>query len=249
MLLVDRDTIPEVTRDELRRLAPERAVVLGGRSAVAENVQAELEGLVPAVTRLAGEDRFGTAAAISAATFPERVAVVYIATGGGFADALSGGAAAARDRGPVLLVSGDGIPEATAQELRRLAPRHVVVLGGAAAVSSETATALEDFTEGVVERLAGQDRYATSAAIAQRVFPVAVDTVYVATGENFPDALAGVPVAARERAPLLLVRHNGIPEAVADQLERLRPRRIVILGGEQAVSRATEEELAAFAVE
>lgn len=248
VLLVDRDRVPESTSFELQRLDPARVVVLGGTGAVSELVAEQLDDVAP-VQRVSGNDRFSTAAAVSAATFPERVPVAYIATGTGFADALSGGAAAARDRGPVLLAGDGELPAATLAELRRLSPRQIVVLGGTGAVSPEVAAELAGYTDGAVERLSGSDRYATSAAIAARMFPVAVDTVFVATGQNFPDALAGVPAAAREKAPLLLVRHDAVPDVVAAQLERLRPRRIVILGGNGAVSAETEDQLSRYTVE
>lgn len=248
ILLVEKDRVPDSTSFELQRLRPGNVVVLGGKGAVSDGVLEALNGVAP-TSRLSGADRFSTAAAVSRATFPTRVSVVYIATGNGFADALSGGAAAARNRGPVLLVGSDGIPSSTAEELRRLSPRQIVVLGGSAAIPSSVASQLDDYTDGAVERLSGSDRYATSAAISARMFPVAVDTVFVATGENFPDALAGVPAAAREKAPLLLLRRDAIPEVIATQLQRLRPRRIVILGGSGAVSPATERELSSYTVE
>lgn len=71
--------------------------------------------------------------------------------------------------------------------------------------------------------------------------------VYVATGENFPDALGGGPVAAMAKGPILLVRQNSIPGETAAELTRLAPDKIVILGGTAAVSVAVETALAGFA--
>ena len=247
ILLVERDRVPDSTLAELRRLAPQRVVVLGGSGVVSDGVAAQLDAELPVVDRVSGSDRFATAAAVSRATFPVGPPVAYIATGAGFADALSGGAAAAHGRGPVLLVDGGVIPAPTSEELRRLAPRRIVVLGGESAVPPAVLAELGAYTEGTVQRLSGPDRYATSAAIADATFQPGVDTVYVATGENFPDALAGVPAAGRERAPLLLVQRDAVPEPVAAQLRRLSPRRIVILGGSGAVSPQTEHTLASFA--
>ncbi|HWG98824.1 MAG TPA: cell wall-binding repeat-containing protein [Pilimelia sp.] len=249
VLLVDRDALPDATRAEIERLGARRIVVLGGIQAVSTEVEIQLAALGADVERLSGGDRYSTAAAVSRSTFPERVGVAYIATGDGFADALSGGVAAARNDGPVLLVNGSGVPQATHEELQRLSPRRIVVLGGNAAVPADVAAALDQYTDGEVERVSGPDRYATSAAISARVFPDPVDTVYVATGENFPDALAAVPAAAKERAPLLLVRRDDVPDVIATELARLRPRRIVILGGDAAVSAATAEMLEEFVVD
>lgn len=96
-------------------------------------------------------------------------------------------------------------------------------------------------------RVSGADRYATSAAIAAQAFAPGVDTVFVATGLNFPDAVAGSAAAARLGGPLLLVTSSAIPEPTATALARLLPRRIVIVGGPAAVSDAVAAALVPFA--
>jgi hypothetical protein len=73
----------------------------------------------------------------------------------------------------------------------------------------------------VVSRLAGADRFATAAVICADAFPAAVPVAYVATGTNFPDALAGGPVAARDGAPILLVAPDTVPPATHGELARL----------------------------
>ena len=69
---------------------------------------------------------------------------------------------------------------------------------------------------------------------------------YVAIGENFPDALAGGPVAGLNQGPILLVTKHTIPGPTATELDRLNPKSIVILGGVGVVSSAVETQLAAF---
>jgi subtilisin family serine protease len=97
------------------------------------------------VTRLAGADRYATSAAISRATYAPGVPVAYIATGLGFADALSGAPAAALQGGPLLLVRGTSIPSVVATELARLQPGRIVVLGGTSVVSAGVASALDAY--------------------------------------------------------------------------------------------------------
>jgi hypothetical protein len=97
------------------------------------------------VTRLAGADRYATSAAISTATYAPGVPVAYIATGLGFADALSGAPAAAHQGGPLLLVPGTSIPSVVATELARLQPGRIVVLGGTSVVSAGVASALDAY--------------------------------------------------------------------------------------------------------
>jgi len=92
--------------------------------------------------------------------------------------------------GPIFLVTKDAIPAAAAAELRRLQPKRVVVLGGGAAVSASVQAALAGYTAGEVTRLSGPDRHTTGAAISRHAFGPGAPVAYIATGEDFPDALA-----------------------------------------------------------
>jgi putative cell wall-binding protein len=243
ILLTARDALSAPTRAELERLAPGRIVVLGGAAAVADEVIAELGGLtVGSVRRLQGADRYATSAAI-ARTFGA-ADTVYLTTGQNFPDALAGAALAARTGSPVLLTAADRLPDPVAAELERLSPARIVILGGTKAVSQTVAgqaTLLSD----TVERIEGPDRYATAAAIADR-FPAPTNVVYVATGANFPDALAGAPAAALTGSPVVLVAPSDVPASAATALQRLSPREIGVLGGLAAVSAETATVLAGY---
>ena len=162
--------------------------------------------------RLAGSDRNATAAAISAATFAPGTPIAYVATGATFPDALAAGAAAASHDGPVLLVATNSIPVATANELARLQPGTIKVIGGTAMVSDGVLNALRGYaTSGNVERIAGNNRYATAAAVSADTFATGVPVAYIATGEMFPDALSGAGAAGMSGGPILLVRPDAIP--------------------------------------
>jgi putative cell wall-binding protein/spore germination protein YaaH len=188
------------------------------------------------VIRLAGADRYATAAAVSANTFQPGVPVAFVATGEDAPDAIAAGPVAARLGGPVLLVTGDAIPASTASELARLKPGRIVVLGGPGAVSDGVVTALGPATTGGVTRLAGPDRYATAAAISASHFGSGVPVAYLATGLDFPDALGASAVGGVTGGPVLLVEATAIPSATAAELSRLAPKAIVLVGGEAAVS-------------
>jgi len=97
-----------------------------------------------------------------------------------------------------------------------------------------------------VQRFGGADRFATAATVSANHFTPGVPAVYVATGANFPDALAGGPAAARAGAPILLVARTEVPPATRAELTRLRPARIVVLGGPGVVSGAVASTLKAF---
>lgn len=249
VLLTQGTLIPAATATELSRLRPARIVVLGGTAVISDTVMANLRRYATSgvATRIAGADRYATAARTSAATFAPGVAVAYVATGVAFPDALAGGVAAGRQKGPVLLVSANSVPVATGAELARLKPGKIVILGGTAVVSDAVATRLRTYaTSGTVTRLAGVDRYATAIAISRSTTGNdAPRTVYIATGSTFPDGLSGTPAAARANGPLLIVP-GSLTAEVAAELRRLNPPRIVILGGTGSVSSAISAQIAAL---
>lgn len=200
------------------------------------------------VERLAGADRFSTAAAVSAASFDRGVPIAYVAVGTNFPDALAAGAAAVRRGGPVLLVTSTNVPGPTAQELARLAPARIVVVGGRAVISDAVVNTLAGYaTTGEVRRLAGANRYATAAVISRDAFSQGVPVAYVATGQNFPDALTGVAAAGSQGGPILLTQPHALPTETADELRRLRPARIVVLGGTSVISASVAGALASYA--
>jgi putative cell wall-binding protein len=97
-----------------------------------------------------------------------------------------------------------------------------------------------------VVRVAGPDRYATAARVADHFAP-GVDTVLVASGAIFTDALGAAARAGSLGGPVLLVRRDGVPDVTREQLARLRPANVVIAGGPATVSTATERELRSIA--
>ena len=251
LLVGPTGAINAATAAELTRLKPQKIVVLGGTGAVSDAVLNALKSYATGgnVVRYAGASRFATAADISAHTFGTGVDVAYVANAYNFPDALAGAAAAGTVAGPVLLVGPTGaINAATAAELTRLKPQKIVVLGGTGAVSDAVLNALKSYaTGGNVVRYAGASRFATAADISAHTFGTGVDVAYVANAYNFPDALAGAAAAGTVAGPVLLVGPTGaINAATAAELTRLKPQKIVVLGGTGAVSDAVLNALAAY---
>jgi hypothetical protein len=98
----------------------------------------------------------------------------------------------------------------------------------------------------LIERLWGADRYGTSAAISEASFGPGVPVVYVAVGTGFADALSVAPVGGVEGAPVLLTRTDVLPDVIAAELDRLDPRRIVVVGGPGVVSNVVIQRVAQF---
>lgn len=192
-----------------------------------------------AVDRLWGADRFATAVAVSQRYYPAPgVPVVYVANGMDFPDALSAAPAAARQGGPLLIVRPDAIPAAISAELDRLSPQKIVVVGGPSVVSDQVYADLAARTASIT-RLAGPDRYQTSLAISRYAFPAGSSPqAYLATGRNFPDALAAAGAAGAASAPVILVdglSTSGPSAAVTTELNRLGVTKVLLAGGTPVV--------------
>jgi len=237
VLLTSPTTLPTATAAELARLDPSTIYVLGGIGAVSEAVRAQLTAYAPSVVRLQGADRYATAAAISSAIFPGGAPVAFVVNGVAWPDATAGGAAAALLGGPVLLTTSTRLPATTVAELTRLAPSRIVVVGGTGVVSTAVETALRGLAARV-DRIAGADRYATSAAVATQLFSAGPRPVWFATGGSFPDAVAGVAAAAVEDAPILLAPPSCLGPTSRAAASRFAPARTVLLGGPRVLSGA-----------
>ena len=242
VLLSKTSSIPQETIDEIKRLDPDRIYILGGTAAVSAGVATQLQGYA-SVTRVAGNDRYATAAEISKTTYPGGSDVVYFATGRNFPDPLVGAPLAGYNGGPILLTDGTALTGATLSELVRLAPKSIVVVGAGTSVSQTVVDQLKGYAP--VVGISGSDRYETSVKMSQQTFD-STDVVFVATGGDFPDALAVGPAAIDAGGPLLLVSTTSLPATVAAELVRLDPDRVVILGGTSAVSAAVEEAIDAL---
>lgn len=228
VLLVWKHTITDPVITELERLSPERAWVVGGIGAVSRTVERQLEALDIEPQRVAGADRYGTAAALQEQFFPDPEGAYY-ASGETFADALGGGAAAAHRGWPLLLTGQYYVPLATP-----VVGDERILLGGEGAADEHVRGVLS------ARRVAGDDRYGTAAATALDAFGSA-RVAYLATGTTYPDALAGVVAAARDQAPLLITRPSCAPEPIAEAADELGVTARVALGGTAAVNRAAAD--------
>jgi putative cell wall-binding protein/peptidoglycan/xylan/chitin deacetylase (PgdA/CDA1 family) len=246
VLFVKSDHIPQATREEIARLRPGRILVLGGPATITDSIVTELGGLTAGgASRISGADRFAVAASASAKAFASGADIAYVASGRVWPDALAGGAAAAVQSAPMLLTEEHSLPAATRAELARLAPDRIRLLGGPASVDEPVADALEAIAP--VERVWGPDRYTTALAVSARVFGTDRPGVMVATGANFPDALAAGAAAVHTRGPILLARGSGLPVGTTTELSRLAPDTAYLLGGTTsvpvAVARLVQREL------
>lgn len=210
---------------------------------------AAVEATGPTTARIAGASRYETAVEVSRDAFPAAASVVYLATGADYPDALAAAPAAAAAGGPLLLVPSVGaVPQAVLDRVAELDPDRLVIVGGASVVAAGVVSQVKAVVPAAtVTRLAGSDRYATARAVADSAFPSRVDEVFIATGRDYPDALAAAAVAGRREVPVILV--DGTKSTLDAQtlalLARLNPSKVTLVGGPSVVSAGIESRLKA----
>ena len=205
--------------------------------------------LVPAgvrTTTVAGLDRYVTSATIATSAYPSGASTVYVAAGTAFPDGLSAAPAAAVQSAPLLLSARDHVPAPIVDAIRALAPQRIVMLGGPLVFDPAVEQTLAGLAP-TFERIAGESRYDTARLLARSAFPSGATTAYIATGENFPDALAASAAAGAQRAPVLLVRSSDttVDPALATLLQELGVTRVVVMGAAPVIRPELETALRA----
>lgn len=203
------------------------------------------------LTRLYGQSRYDTAAAVAEAAFPNGAPVVLLATGQDFPDALAGSYLAVNESGnaPILLTATTSLPAATASALTALKAREVIILGGDGAVSASVESALQG--QGyTTRRVAGADRYQTMEALDTLGGEVVgtvngSPTAVVTTGRNFPDALAAGPLTFTRSLPLVLTdgAQPGLSPEAASVLGHDHITQVILVGGPAALNPGINAQL------
>ena len=191
--------------------------LLGGTGVVTSRFEAgvkklkDSDGNAVKVERLGGQTRYETNIAILKAAGVDKEDLL-VCTGEGFADSLSASAVGK----PILLVAVSGVDDTQKKYLGSLKIKDIYLIGGTGVVSEKIGTQLKKYDkDDKCERVAGQNRYLTSVAVAKEFFPKGSDSAVLAYAMNFPDGLAGGPLALSMKAPLILTDNSGYSDAVA----------------------------------
>ena len=238
LLLTGPKAIPPVLKTEIARLGASTVYVLGGTAAVSPAVFDAIDA-IPGVTavRIAGANRYSTARAVSKQAYAllteGKTSTAFVVSGVNFPDALSASPVAAYNAAPILLTPPSVLSPDVSATIRELGITDVVIVGGTAAVSTTVQRHLESLLGGGthVRRIAGANRYTTSALFgiwategdsAKKDYmvgtvadPQGLWSLYpgqsgVASGQAFPDALAGGTMSGIAGCPLVLLNDNDV---------------------------------------
>lgn len=229
ILLSGSNTLPAQTEAEINRLNAKNIVILGGTQAISSGVETKLRSMGKSVERISGPTRYATAGLIA-----DRIgssSEYIIANGNSYPDALSIAPHAARQGIPILLTRENSIPSETAAKLRN--SKNTTVVGGTSMVSNKVFNSLSN-----PKRISGSTRYGTAAAVINELNSPK-ETGLIVSGENFPDALTGSVLAAKQKGSLLLTRSGSIPSETSSLTVNNSFQEIKALGGTSAVSTNT----------
>lgn len=186
--------------------------------------------------RIWGDNRYQTAVAVSKAGWAGGSDSVILASGEEFADSLVAAPLAAQLDAPILITPSGSLNRDIAAELKRLSPNSIVIVGGPRAVTETVAVAAAaaaGIASDSVERIDGPDRYAVSLNVARRLGEQ-VDSVVVASGTTWPDALSIAASAASRGEAIVLADPRGISAGARTYLTE-SPRTLTVVGGTTAL--------------
>lgn len=196
-------TCDGVTLNELKDLGAKNVYILGGEGSVSSTTENTIKNRGYNVIRLSGKDRFETAIAVGQEVVKKSKSdTAFICNAYGFADALSGSTFAGKSGSPILLTDKENLNKESKKALIEWNIKNVYILGGQGVVSSNVENELS--TMGIsINRIGGADRYDTAKAIINN-FNSSPQSLTVATGKDYHNALVASIYASKENAPLML---------------------------------------------
>lgn len=215
--------------------------ILGGEASVDTEFESYFkEKGFNKVVRLGGKDRYETNIKIVNSANVKEGTPIVIANGENFPDALSISSTAAYKGYPIFITPSDSIPKAVEEKIKEIKPSKVYIIGGTGSISSSIENKAKEISKDVV-RIQGKDRYETSMNVC-KYFGKSSDNIVIASGEAFPDSLSGSAIAAKFKAPIVIIDESNA-NSFKNYVDSQKFKKVIILGGEGVVSKNIEKSL------
>lgn len=248
ILLSEKDYLSDAITNKIKGLQPDDIYIIGGTGSISENVVNILDSLGNIrLHRIYGQDRYSTSTAVAdyILTNFSTSDTIFVTNGEGYADALSVAPIAAQKGIPVLLSQKDGFTDATKQFLNKNNIKKAYVVGGTGVISDSI---LSNFSD--PQRIWGVDRYETNINVID-YFKSSIDSnsMFISSGENFPDALASSALVAKQSSILLLMPKTPslhikqFLTSFIDSDNSPKVNTLYIIGGTGAISNQTLQDL------
>ncbi|HHV64615.1 MAG TPA: hypothetical protein GXX46_06030 [Peptococcaceae bacterium] len=269
VLLTAKEAVSSETLAEIKRLKAQTVYLLGGPDVISPQVEKTLAEEYT-VIRLAGSNRYETAVQIGeqVATIGQNktsettaagsnVSVfdtVIVTTGSDYPDALSIGPFSGQYGLPILFTAKEELSASTEQALKQWQVQNVILVGGSSVITAHVENILRNEMKLNVTRLSGADRYLTGLEIAKHFASYSAaggsagdSAAYLyaglATGDNYPDALAGGALAAKLKMPVLLAGKEKVSPEIKAYLQELNPEKLYVFGGRAVITEQVLTEI------
>ena len=223
LLLTQKDRLPSVVLDELKRLNVKKVILVGGQESISKSLENQLDNMFK-VERVSGKDRYETSIKLAEELNKDNKQENIIVNGN-TVDALTAGAVAAKLNRSIILTNGVNLPEGANRAVNPTSPNNIII-GGVSSINIEGLKG---------ERIAGSDRYETSKKIAEKYYAGKTNKALLANGVNSIDALSAINLVVSENAPVLLTAYDSLDNDVSKFLEN-NTNKVYVLGGYQSIS-------------
>ncbi|ENZ9536402.1 cell wall-binding protein Cwp10 [Clostridioides difficile] len=202
------------------------------------------------VKKLKGADRFETAIKISQSGWTKSDTVVIVnGEDKSMVDGLTATPLASVKNSPILLSSNEKLPQKTVEELKRLNPSKVVVIGGNNSMPNSVVEAIKAVNSKIsVQRIGGDTRYQTSINIAKEIDKTNnVSKLYIGAGNGEADSLSIASLAGKEKTPIVLTQKDGVDNEAEQFIKSNKVSNIYFIGGVEKISNKAIEQVGKIA--
>lgn len=242
MLLTDKYSIPKSTMRSIEEYKPKTIYVLGGWMVIDDKVIHTLRSKGYNVKRIWGDTKYTTATAVgNEIRKMYKTNTAFVVNGDNYPDAISVTSIAAKNHYPILFTSAKTIQKDTMNALKSWGIKNVKIAGGDKVVTPNIINQLKKAGFNV-ERTAGPVLWDTNIEVAKRYYPSS-NSVSIATGNHYSDALTGGPLAAWASQPVLFVSKNSVSQDVLNYIKNNHVTKVTIFGGPSAVSDSVKNKI------
>ena len=233
-VILVQNQLTQAIINEIVRLEAQDLIILGGTNSISEDIERGLANIggIKNISRIAGENRYDTCQKIF--NHAKKKSLI-LASGEKFPDALA--TSSILDQAGLLLTKSGQLPSEVQAAIEALNHDSFLIVGGENSVQEGLASAIANqFQYASHTRISGNNRYETSTKIGDRLVS---STVILASGENFPDALAASTLAQKIEVPILLVSKDKIDQSVIDYFKNHNIKKVLVVGGQLSISDKT----------
>lgn len=224
IFLFEKTDMMQRTINTMYSLDVKEVVIIGGEKSVPKSVEEKLKEKNFKVIRIAGRNRYETSTKLAKQLKAKNKDNVVLANGEKFADALSAAPYAVQKKQTLVLTDGKTLPkDVKAQDVK-------AIIGGEKSVNIAGLNA---------KRIAGHDRYETSLEVLKHMDKT--QSVVIADGRNYPDALSAAPYAVKKNTGILL-SDDSVIDKIKEYVDSQNISDITLIGGEKSITKYQEQK-------